>query len=128
MSFFYITATAFISLIAYLFLDLPIAAFAFFTPNYILYISLVITAIATPFSHLFLWGGLTFLGWTRKWDKQFTYRSLQLFIICGFILFVAGIMKILLARARPELFFHEHLYGFYFGFYVRLFELGEKIY
>jgi membrane-associated phospholipid phosphatase len=115
MVFLYLIATIFISISSYYFLDLPIALFASLSPSYLIFISFIITTLATPFSHLFLWGGLSFLGWTRKWNKEFTYKAFQLFFICSFILFLAGILKISVARARPELFLNNGIYGFCFG-------------
>jgi len=115
MNFLYVAATIFLSISAYCFLDLPIASLASHAPSHLITFFLLITTIATPFAHLFLWSGLTFLGWTRKWNKEFTYRSLQLCLMCGFVLFFAGILKLSLARARPDLFFHDAIYGFYFG-------------
>jgi membrane-associated phospholipid phosphatase len=114
MTSFYAVVSIFLAVGAYYFIDIPVATFVSSLPQYLFFPSILISLIATPFAHLFLWGGLSVLGWRRKWERQFTYRALQLCFICGFILFVCGVLKISLSRARPDLFFQDSIYGFYF--------------
>jgi membrane-associated phospholipid phosphatase len=97
--------------------DIPVASYFYHHPDPIL----------TEFSHYFkiifatkVWLALSIITLLFGWLAQLarykkTAAKLFLFGISGILsFFIAGVIKVFLARYRPELYFEAHQYGFHF--------------
>ncbi len=102
----------FFSLLAYLFIDQKLALLINKHIHY-LFIYKTLSLVIAPLPHLALSSILTISALhkrLRKYLKSFTRYLLAVLIF----MFIAGILKICLGRARPEFFIKTGFYGFSF--------------
>lgn len=75
----------------------------------------------TPPYHLVFWAMLTLVSLRFNRFIRYRYEFLRAFVMIVSIMFVTGVLKLLVSRARPDLFLNEGLFGFFCGQYTNAF-------
>ena len=104
----------FISIASFLWFDGPVALF-FARFSMLREVAISLTWVCLPIMQLSLSGSLFLLTRFVGKFKAYTLPILQYFLSIGFIMFICGIMKLTIARARPHLFVEDGFTGFAFG-------------
>ena len=107
----WLTALA-LSYLSYLYLDQTIAILLNKHTSYS-YIFTLLSLFIAPFPHLILWGALTTSAFHPRMKAYFRSFCIA-FLTMGIIMLIAGILKIVIGRARPEFFLKTGFYGFSF--------------
>lgn len=103
-----------ISLASFFWVDGPVATF--FTHLATLRGAAVsITWLCLPIMHLSISGSLFLVTRFVEKFKSYTMPLFQYFVSVGFIMFVCGLLKLTIARARPHLYIQDGFTGFAFG-------------
>jgi len=68
--------------------------------------------LADPQTHLVFWGFISLLLLIKNKMKALHSRPFYLFTLTAFIMFVCGVLKVSIGRARPFLL-DENIYGFF---------------
>jgi membrane-associated phospholipid phosphatase len=73
-----------------------------------------LSLLADPKIHLILWGGLTFYIFYKRKTKILDSNIFYFFLQTGIIMFICGVLKVTLGRARPFLLEKDIVGLFYF--------------
>lgn len=84
---------------------------ALFLHKHNLFIFKILSYFIAPFLHLSLWGFLTLCALRAR---KHLPLCLHFLVMIGTFMFIAGILKITLGRARPDFFIQTGFYGFSF--------------
>ena len=100
--------------LSYFFVDIPVAQYFRTLSPAMTALANALTDLINPNLHYYLWP-ILFLAFRFLWKNQkWANRCLLIFISLLLSNFLAGILKFLLGRARPDLLFSQDLYGFTF--------------
>jgi membrane-associated phospholipid phosphatase len=102
--------------ISYFYLDLPIAVYFNHlagTAPFIYHFFSVITHFGLPYPY-FIFAGLLIIAGLFIKNKQLIFSGVYIFLSIIIALYICDLIKRLTGRARPILYFNDHLYGFYF--------------
>ena len=100
--------------LCYFFVDIPVAQYFRTLSSGEITFANVLTNLINPEYHYYLWS-ILFLLFRFLWKNQeWANRCLTIFVSLLLTNFLAGILKFLLGRARPDLLFSQDVYGFTF--------------
>lgn len=111
----------FVAVVSYHFIDVVAATLFTKIPPSTVTIAIIGSNLTSPFANLLIWSTITLLSIQFKLFKSRIFSLLQITSMCGFVMFFTGILKILVARARPELFLEAGIYGSYMGTFDHLY-------
>jgi membrane-associated phospholipid phosphatase len=107
------TTVALLCLLSYLFADIQTALW-FHTIDKTLFHKVFSKITLFGDSLGYLVGGLLLFAFFRNWNSYWASLGLFLFSTIAISGITADLVKYVAGRARPKLYFHEHLYGFDF--------------
>lgn len=111
----------FVAVISYHIFDPGIATLFTKIPPFAVLIAAICSNLVSPFANLCLWSISTLISVRLNLFKSLAFNLLQITFMCGFVMFFTGILKILIGRARPELFLEAGIYGSYTGVFDHLY-------
>jgi membrane-associated phospholipid phosphatase len=102
----------FSAIFSYLFIDKDLAIYL---NSHVFFLNLfkLFSFLIAPLNHLILWGLLTMLSIHSLYKNSFKPVFTLLLTVLTYM-FIAGILKIVIGRARPQFFIETGFYGFSF--------------